>query len=266
MPNQPELDYLPEDDGTDTQRNRPQDTTPLTPRAMPAANVPPPPPPNRRRAAPPPGNQPPHQGRPPRPRQSRARQRQKKRRQGGLYLPLWSLALTVLLVAGCAVGLVVIVVNLGGNTPEDNPPPALIVNSPQPTAQTGPFPASPATPTIPPDLDPGVSGPPPQPPPSFRFSGPTLEAIATATSTPMPVGIGVNVIVTDVEPDELNVRNEPGTRGTEIVFRAPEGTRFTIVEGPRQADGLTWWRVQNTVNTAQTGWAASNYLDVEIGQ
>ena len=172
----------------------------------------------------------------------------------------------LLFVAGCTVALVVAVVNLGGNTPDDTPAPVVVVNSPQPTAQAGAFPISPATPTIRPDLDPGVSGAPPQPPPSFRFSGPTLEAIATSTSTPMPVGVGVNVIVTDVEPDELNVRNEPGTRGTEIVFRAPEGTRFTIVDGPRQADGLTWWRVQDTVNVAQSGWAASNYLDVEIGQ
>jgi len=172
----------------------------------------------------------------------------------------------ILVVAACAIGLVVLVVNLGGNTPDENPAPVVVVNSPQPTNPPGAFPASPATPTIPPDLDPGVSGAPPQPPPSFRFSGPTLEAIATSTSTPMPVGIGVFVIVTDVEPDELNVRNEPGTRGTEIVFRAEEGTRFTIIDGPRQADGLTWWRVQDSINLSQAGWAASNYLEVEIGQ
>jgi len=45
-----------------------------------------------------------------------------------------------------------------------------------------------------------------------------------------------------------------------VEFRAEEGTEFIVVDGPRQADGLTWWQIQAPDNPAQTGWAASNYL------
>ena len=48
------------------------------------------------------------------------------------------------------------------------------------------------------------------------------------------------------------------------VFFAHEGDRFTVIDGPEQGSGLTWWKVQDPVNPAQVGWAAADYLDVAV--
>jgi hypothetical protein len=187
--------------------------------------------------------------------------RRRSQQRSGLYIPLWAVGLMILIVAGIACGIVMLVIYLGGNTPEEAPP-VVIVNSPMPTNSPASFPASPATPTIPPELNTGVSGVAPQPPASFQLFGPTLEAIATSTPTRPPIAVGVTVVVRGVEPDELNVRDSPGTRDTSILFRADEGTRFTIVGGPQQGDGFTWWQIQNPATPSETGWAVSNYLEV----
>jgi len=195
---------------------------------------------------------------------ARRRGKARQRRESGLYLPLWSIALMLLVVAMITAGIVLLVVNLGGGDPTEQPAPVLIVNSPVPTVP-GAVVASPATPTLPPQVDPGVSGAPPQPQ-NFVLQGPTLEAIATSTPTPPPIGVGVIVVVRDVEPEKLNIRNQAGTRDTEIIFRADEDTRLQILEGPVQSDGLTWWRIQETVGTGRSGWAASNYLEIATEQ
>jgi hypothetical protein len=38
-----------------------------------------------------------------------------------------------------------------------------------------------------------------------------------------------------------------------------DGTRLLILEGPREADGLRWWRLQDRADGAE-GWAAETYL------
>jgi hypothetical protein len=191
--------------------------------------------------------------------------RRRTQQRSGFYIPLWMVGLTILIVAAIACGIVLLVIYLGGNTPEEAPP-VVIVNSPMPTNSPASFQASPATPTIPRDLNTGVSGQPPQPPESFQLFGPTLEAIASSTPTRPPLAIGVTVVVSGVDPDQLNVRGAPGTRDTSVLFRADEGARFTIIGGPQQADGFTWWQIRNPVVTSETGWAVSNYLEVALEQ
>jgi len=39
----------------------------------------------------------------------------------------------------------------------------------------------------------------------------------------------------------------------------PSGTVVTLLEGPRQADGLTWWRVRTQVNGE--GWVIESIND-----
>jgi hypothetical protein len=53
----------------------------------------------------------------------------------------------------------------------------------------------------------------------------------------------------------LNMRSEPG--GPVIITCLPDGTLVTVLGGPAQANGLTWWNVQAGSNT---GWSAQEFL------
>lgn len=204
------------------------------------------------RNMPPPGNQPDphyHTQRPVRRGTARAR------RNSGLYLPLWSLAAMVCVVIMAVVAIVLLVLSMGGNeVPETIP--IVIVSSPIPTARPDSFPISPATATIPPMANIILT----RPPVTFSLSGPTL-APPPVTVTPQRITVGGKIIVVDVGVTQLNVRDTPGVIDTAVLFRTEEGTIFTIVDGPQQADGLTWWKIQDPANPTLAGWAASNYLE-----
>ena len=159
-------------------------------------------------------------------------------------------------VFATAVGIVLIVLSLGGNEAPDAVP-IIIVSSPVPTTRPDSFPISPATATIPPEANIILT----RPPVTFNLSGPTL-APPPVTSTPQRITLGGQIIVVDVGVTQLNVRDTPGVIDTTILFRTEEGTIFTIVDGPQQADGLTWWKIQDPATPARAGWAASNYLEV----
>ena len=187
------------------------------------------------------------------PRSSR-RGRARARRDSGLYLPLWSLILMLFLVMAAAAGIVLFVVALGGNNaPESRP--IVIVSSPIPTTRPDSFPMSPATATLPPEADSLRN----RPQVTFGLSGPTLPPVEISP-TPERITVGGQIVVIDVGPNQLNVRDTAGVIGTAIVFLADEGSIFTIVDGPQQADGLTWWKIQDPNDVTVAGWAASNYL------
>lgn len=188
------------------------------------------------------------------------RGRARARRESGFYLPLWSLGLMLLGVVVVAAGIVIAVLNLGGREAPEADPIVVIITAP-PTERPAEFPAAPATPTIPPEVDPNVQGIPDVPTPTvaLALSGPTLAPVVFSP-TPRVLGVGERVIVQDVAPDQLNVRDNPGVTDSSVVFRASEDTAFVIVDGPQQADGLTWWQVQDPNNNTRIGWAASNYL------
>lgn len=57
--------------------------------------------------------------------------------------------------------------------------------------------------------------------------------------------------------DWVNVRDGPGTDSADIGTAAP-GDTGTVLRGPRQADGYTWWEVEFHDNT--DGWVAGNWL------
>jgi hypothetical protein len=41
-----------------------------------------------------------------------------------------------------------------------------------------------------------------------------------------------------------------------------DGTKARVVDGPREADGFTWWKLDgfDKSNTALSGWSVSDYL------
>lgn len=64
---------------------------------------------------------------------------------------------------------------------------------------------------------------------------------------------GGRAIVDAGEGDCLNVRAAPGMAAP-VLACLPSGARITITDGPRAADGRSWWQVDGR------GWAAADYL------
>lgn len=239
----PDLPYLPEDEDSAQETRASQPTRNINPARIPT------PPPRRT----PPSRQ---AQLPPRPT-GKAR----TRRDSGLYLPLWSLGLMLLIVIGIAVGVVMLVISLGAeNTRSPNalptqPPPVVIVSSPIPTERPSSFPASPATPTLPAQFSNLL-----QAPADFSLVGPVLPTVFISP-TPIFIEIGVRVQVVGLSGDELNVRDNAGIFGTNVLFRAPEGSLFDVVAGPLQVDNLSWWQLRDPNDPTRIGWAASQYLE-----
>jgi hypothetical protein len=57
----------------------------------------------------------------------------------------------------------------------------------------------------------------------------------------------------------INVRREPG-RESPAVHQLSPGSTFTIIDGPRQAQGFTWWRVRVDTAGLIEGWLVENQI------
>lgn len=68
---------------------------------------------------------------------------------------------------------------------------------------------------------------------------------------------GVTVLVGGTRGAGLNIRSEP-SRQAEIVTRAKEGDSLTVLEGPQDAGGYVWWKLQTS--DGKEGWGASEWL------
>ena len=164
--------------------------------------------------------------------------------------PIWSCALVTLATVLCVAGLAAAFLAIGGQTPPAQPL-RLTVWTAAPdlflTSQSAPQIGLPAT-----SAGQGNNGQ------VLVMQGPTLAAVVF-TATPEQISVGKTVEVVDVGDQQLNVRDMPGIVDVAISFRAPEGSRFIVGDGPSQADGLTWWRIDDP-SSGRSGWAASNYL------
>jgi hypothetical protein len=178
------------------------------------------------------------------------------RRDNPLAIPLWSVALMLLGVGGMVVLIVGLVLLLGGTPALEKPPRVIILTAALTSESAGEDFSLLASATIPAQYNATPVAP-------LALQGPTLEPVAI-TPTLESIGIGKMVMVEADEPG-LNIRAIPGTIGTDIRFVAPPGQSFVVTDGPTQADGLTWWKVQNPFDTTESGWAASSYLQVAPG-
>ncbi|MCC6704405.1 MAG: SH3 domain-containing protein, partial [Thermomicrobiales bacterium] len=84
--------------------------------------------------------------------------------------------------------------------------------------------------------------------------------LSSGTSTPAPSGpkqikVDFTVYTNDTQ---VNMRSAPTTSGT-VLHRVAKNSKFKVIDGPRTADGYTWWRVNN--NTYGSGWIAANFLE-----
>ncbi len=181
-----------------------------------------------------------------------------KRTASPLYFPLWSLGFMLLTALVLAAGAVLALVSLrgGDSLPQAEPVIQIVVADPDNISELiGNDADEVKRPATSDDVELVI---PQQAPADLAMEGPILPTVAVV-ATPVPITVGTGVVVTGVGNQELNIRNLPGLTGSQILFRAPEGSPFDVIGGPREADGFSWWKVRDRQFQVE-GWAVANYL------
>jgi uncharacterized protein YgiM (DUF1202 family) len=91
---------------------------------------------------------------------------------------------------------------------------------------------------------------------------PTATVVLPITVTPKPeifteIATGATVVVQGTLGGGLNLREEPSTN-SKVVTNVKDGTALTVVDGPREANGYTWWQLE--ASDGKEGWGAANWL------
>jgi len=71
--------------------------------------------------------------------------------------------------------------------------------------------------------------------------------------------IGAFVQIMNTQGAGLKIRSNPGT-GDKVFFVGMDGDLFTIVDGPDEKNGYSWWKLQGYSDKNLEGWAAADYL------
>ncbi len=170
--------------------------------------------------------------------------------RGGCLIPAWSILLTLILVFACAFSILAAAIALGGDdAPGGQPQIVVIPAQVTPTSPLVDFSITPTPTLIAPADALALQA-------TFALEGPML---APVVFTPTPMGIAVGVMVSVDVDGGLNIRPQPGVDNTEL-YRANFGEFYTVVAGPENVNGLTWWRLQDPTNADRGGWAAGEYL------
>ncbi len=95
---------------------------------------------------------------------------------------------------------------------------------------------------------------PPVVPTLVPTSVPTAPPSPTVEAAPVPSGlaVGARVRVVNLDGALLRARTAPGL-DSPVAARIPEGREVTVLEGPIEADGYVWWRVEAAEGV---GWVA----------
>lgn len=81
---------------------------------------------------------------------------------------------------------------------------------------------------------------------------PSAAALPTVAPTLAPaLALDGQALVTNLNGSPLRARQSPGL--TPVIARIAEGSTVTLREGPVEADGYTWWRVESA---SASGWVA----------
>ena len=97
-------------------------------------------------------------------------------------------------------------------------------------------------------------------PPSTATPSPTVVPTPAVTSTPNgQIGVGAYVQITGTQGAGLRIRKDPGQSG-DTVFLGEEEETFVVKDGPKQADGYTWWYLVAPYDDTRAGWAAADFL------
>ena len=87
---------------------------------------------------------------------------------------------------------------------------------------------------------------------------PTPLPVPLSSPTPESLFVGGFAQVSGTGGDALRLRSDPGLQTTTLKT-IPDGARLLILDGPRDADGIIWWRLRDPSDGAE-GWAAQLYL------
>lgn len=98
-------------------------------------------------------------------------------------------------------------------------------------------------------------------------STPNLSATATVepllagapTLQPDAIGVGGYVQIAGTEGEGLRLRASPGLT-SEAVFLGYDDEVFEVRDGPKDADGYTWWYLVAPYDETRAGWAAADFL------
>jgi len=89
---------------------------------------------------------------------------------------------------------------------------------------------------------------------------PTAGA-GTTVVVPSTIAVGGYVKVFKTG-DGLVIRPGPTKQGDRRVTKVADGTRLHVIDGPKEADGFNWWKVDgfNPQSPDTSGWCVENYL------
>ena len=178
-----------------------------------------------------------------------------RRSRNPLFIPFSWLACALLVVIIALAGAIAIILALR-QEPAAAPPQSVIVVATAPAERAGGDAAIMEATSVP-DASPQIilaAGTPANP----ALTGPAVPTVIV-TNTPVPLTVGVQAVVYNVGDDELNVRNIPSIKNSEVLFRAAAGAVFNVIDGPREADGFSWWQLHDPQFDV-IGWAVANYL------
>lgn len=174
-----------------------------------------------------------------RPWESPEKKPQPHARRRRVALPPWALlAILVAVVILLCVGLVLIVRAIRGGADQEPPtPPPTVTVAIAPSATL-----SLITPTA------GVTP-----------TNTVVLPVGTPAETPgfSEIAPGAMVVVQNTQGAGLNLREQPTTYA-KVVGNAREGTVLIVLEGPRESDDYTWWKLRTP--DGKEGWGAANWL------
>jgi len=101
----------------------------------------------------------------------------------------------------------------------------------------------------------------PGPTPTFTLPAVTPTPTLTPPVTVGGIAVGMYVQITGTEGAGLRLRAGPGTN-QELRFVGMDSEVFLVKDGPREADGFTWWFLEAPYDPNRSGWAAASYLSV----
>ena len=75
------------------------------------------------------------------------------------------------------------------------------------------------------------------------------------------IAVGMYVQISGTGGEGLRLRSGPGVKFTPL-FLGMEAEVYLIKDGPKDADGYTWWFLVAPYDQNRKGWAASKYLTI----
>lgn len=99
------------------------------------------------------------------------------------------------------------------------------------------------------------------PAPTSTSGAPPTPTIDPFAPTPAPTGIALGnyVQISGTNGEGLRIRAEPGLNSNSE-FLGYDSEVFIVQDGPRTADGYTWWYLVAPYDESRAGWAAADFL------